>query len=455
MKIPNPFIFKEYDIRGIADAHLPDNLVFALGKAFGTIIIRQGKHIITIGRDCRLTSERLYAALSRGIAATGCHVYNLGICTTSMLYFSTYHYGSDGAVMITGSHNAADYNGFKICIGHDTIHGQAIKELQAMIEKDDYVTGEGPIEDTPIDSAYYAYMQENCLLARSLKVVVDAGNGVAGTFAVPIFEQLGCEVIAQFCDMNGHFPHHHPDPTIPKNLEALSHRVCVEKADIGIAFDGDGDRIGVVDEQGTIIWGDSLMILYAQEILSRQPHAVFISEVKCSQNMYNAIHNMGGKTIMWKTGHSLIKAKMKETHAALAGELTGHMFFKDRYFGFDDAIYAGFRILEILAKSTKPLSALLQHIPQTYVTPEIRCECPDTIKFTVVNQVMKHFKNKGNTVLDIDGVRVEYSDGWGLMRASNTQPAIVMRFEALTQVRLNELEREFHTLLHTYMKENT
>jgi phosphomannomutase / phosphoglucomutase len=283
--------------------------------------------------------------------------------------------------------------------------------------------------------------------------VVDAGNGTGGLFAVPIFERMGCDVIPLFCEVDGRFPHHHPDPTVPENLVALQKKVRSEKADLGIAYDGDGDRIGAVDEKGTIVFGDALMILFAEEILSRKPGAVFISEVKCSRNLYNEITRMGGKPIMWKTGHSLIKAKMKETRAELAGELSGHMFFKDRYFGFDDAIYASCRLLEILAKSDQTFSALLGRIPKTFATPEIRRDCPDTIKFKVVEKAIDYFKKNDYDVIDVDGARVTLEGGWGLVRASNTQPSLVLRFEADSEEALQKIKDCFTGKIDQFIKE--
>jgi phosphomannomutase/phosphoglucomutase len=453
MKIINPLIFKEYDIRGIVAEHMPDNVVIAIGKAVGTTLARAGKKNVNIGRDCRLTSERLFERLTEGILSTGVTVRDVGMCTSPMLYFSIYHCDADGGIMITGSHNPSEYNGFKICVGKNTIHGEAIQALRTMIERDDFDSGKGRLIRECVADAYKDYLAVQCPLRKKIKVVIDAGNGTGGVFAVPIFERMGCDVVPLFCEVDGRFPNHHPDPTVPENLVALQEKVRSEKADLGIAYDGDGDRIGAVDEKGAIVYGDALMILFAEEILSRKPGAVFIAEVKCSRNLYNEITRMGGKPIMWKTGHSLIKAKMKETRAELAGELSGHMFFKDRYFGFDDAIYASCRLLEILAKSDQTFSTMLARIPRTYATPEIRRDCPDTKKFKVVEKAIDYFKKNDYDVIDVDGARVTFEGGWGLVRASNTQPSLVLRFEADSAESLQKIKEDFTGKIDQFIRE--
>jgi phosphomannomutase/phosphoglucomutase len=340
--------------------------------------------------------------------------------------------------MVTASHNPAEYNGFKLSLGTQSIHGEQIQEIRRIIEKGVFAEGEGSQAAADAVTPYQAYLKENITIERPLRVGVDAGNGTAGVVAVPAMRAYGCEVHDLYCEMDGTFPNHEADPTVAANLRELIELVQKEKLDLGIGFDGDGDRIGVVDEQGRIIYGDKLMIIFAREILTRRPGVTFVSEVKCSKTMYDDIEAHGGRAIMWKTGHSLIKAKMKEEDAALAGEMSGHIFFADRYFGFDDATYAALRLLEILSRGDQKLSALLADVPPTFTTPEIRVECPDDIKFDVVRRVTETFK-KSYEVIDIDGMRVVFDDGWGLVRASNTQPALVLRFEALSEARLAEI----------------
>jgi len=439
----NPHIFKEYDIRGIVDPDLPDDLVVKIGKACGTELIRAGKKTFNIGRDCRLTSDRMFEKLSEGILSTGCHIKNIGLSTSPMLYFSIFNYDADGGIMITGSHNDKEYNGFKISIGKDSLYGDRIQELKRKIEANDFETGSGSTEDWNITDDYIEFITKAVEVKKPLKVVVDAGNGTGGHFSVPILKKLGCDITELYCEMDGNFPNHHPDPTVPENLQDLIKKVLEVNADVGIAYDGDTDRIGVVDEKGGIIFGDYLMILFAKEILSRKPNSIFISEVKCSKNMYREIERMGGKPIMWKTGHSLIKAKMKETNAELAGELSGHIFFKDRYFGFDDAIYATCRLLEILGRSNQTLSEMLAYLPKTYSTPEIHVDCPDGKKFKVVERAVTYFKEQNYPVIEVDGARVTIDESWGLVRASNTSPVLVLRFESENEAKLQEIKNSF------------
>jgi len=348
--------------------------------------------------------------------------------------------------MVTASHNPPEYNGFKLCMNSDSIHGKDIQKILAIINDGSFSQGEGSLTTADIVTPYRAFVENNITLARPLKVGVDAGNGTAGVVAVPIMKKLNCEVHDLYCDMDGRFPNHEADPTVLENMQDLITLVKDKGLDVGIGYDGDGDRIGVVDEKGKIVFGDKLMIIFSREILSRKPGATFISEVKCSKTMYDDIEKHGGRAIMWKTGHSLIKQKMKEEKAELAGEMSGHMFFGDRYFGFDDAVYASCRLLEILSNTGKKISELLSDVPETYTTPEIRVECPDDIKFTVVQKVTEYFRERYN-VIDIDGVRVLFDDGWGLVRASNTQPALVLRFEAQSEERLKEIRNLVETIL--------
>ena len=441
MKI-NKQIFRQYDIRGIVDKDLTDETVTSLAKGFGTYIKRKGLRTVVIGCDCRLSSDRFKENFSFGLKSTGCDVIDIGTVATPVLYFSIYELQTDAGVMITGSHNPPEYNGFKLCVGNVSIYGDEIQKLRELIEDDNFITGNGMLEKYEnIIKDYQNYQVDGIRLNKSMKVIVDAGNGTAGPIAPDIYRRIGCKVIELYCDMDGNFPNHHPDPTVIENLTELIKTVKQEKADLGIAFDGDADRIGVVDEQGNIIWGDQLLIIYARDVLKNNLGTTVISEVKSSKTLYDDIRKHGGKPIMWKTGHSLIKEKMKCTGALLGGEMSGHVFFADRYFGFDDAIYAGSRLLEILSKKDIPLSALLKDVPKMYSTPEIRDDCPDEQKFEIVEKVKNYFKTKGYEITDIDGMRITFTDGWGLVRASNTQPVIVLRFEAETKERLNEIQK--------------
>ena len=450
----NSSVFREYDIRGLAEKDFDKEFALLLGKVHGTIISEKGGERVTVGRDCRATSDAYAEAVIAGLASTGLHVYDIGVCPTPLLYFSLFHLDVDGGIQVTASHNPSEYNGFKLCVGKETLYGQQIQDVRAKMERNEFKQkAGGKVERYEIVPPYHRHLlQDVPRLARPLKVVVDAGSGVGGPVAPPIFRELGCTVWEIACTPDGRFPIHHPDPTVPENLAMLIEKVRHEKADLGIAYDGDADRIGAVDEQGNILWGDELLVLFARDVLQRNPHAVIISEVKCSQRLYDDIAKNGGKAIMWKAGHSLLKAKMKETHALLAGEMSGHMFFKERYFGYDDAIYASLRLLEILAKSSQPLSGLLADLPKSVSTPEIRVDCPDEKKFAIAEKAKEYFR-KHYDIIDVDGVRVQFPEGWGLIRASNTQPALVLRFEAksdeklkvyraIIEGKLRELERQ-------------
>ena len=446
-------IFREYDIRGIADRDLVDSEVVVLGKSIGTYLRRQGCHRITVGRDCRLSSDRLRNALAQGLLETGLDLTDIGVCPTPLLYFSLHQLEADGGVMITGSHNPADYNGFKVAAGKLTIYGEEIQEVRRIAEAGVFESGKGRLQEVDLLEDYRQHLARSLgSLKRPPRVVVDAGNGTAGPVAPMVFRDLGCEVIELYCTMDGNFPNHHPDPTVEANLEDLVKEVESSRADLGISFDGDGDRIGVVDNRGDVIWGDNLMIVYSREVLQKQPGATIVGEVKCSKNLYDEIQKHGGTGIMWKAGHSLIKAKMKETGALLAGEMSGHIFFADRYFGYDDAIYAGARLLEIISERGAGLRDLLADVPPTYSTPEIRVDCPESLKFGVVKQAQDYFSRHYSTVT-VDGVRVLFEDGWGLVRASNTQPALVLRFEAESEARLQEIRGLVEDKLEEIQKE--
>ena len=435
----NPAIFREYDIRGLAEKDLDEEFALLLGKVHGTAIAERGGRRVTVGRDCRATSDPYAEAVIEGLMAAGLHVYDIGVCPTPLLYFSLYHLDADGGIQVTASHNPSEYNGFKICLGKDTVYGAQVQEIRDNMDRGRFrETGGGAVERYEIVPPYHRHLLADVpQLKRPLKVVVDAGSGVGGPVAPPLFRRLGCAVWEIACTPDGRFPVHHPDPTVPENLEMLIDKVRERHADVGIAYDGDADRIGVVDEKGNILWGDELLVLFARDVLGRNPNAVVISEVKCSQRLYDDIAKHNGTPIMWKAGHSLLKAKMKETQALLAGEMSGHMFFKERYFGYDDAIYASLRLLEILALSDRPLSALLDDLPKTVSTPELRVDCPDDKKFALARKATEYFR-RHYEVIDVDGVRVKFAEGWGLVRASNTQPALVLRFEASSTERLNE-----------------
>ena len=442
----NPLIFREYDIRGVADKDMTDADVRDIGKGVGTYLIQHGHSKLTVGRDCRTTSDRYAAKVIEGLRSTGCDVVDIGVCPTPVFYFSIQHLEKEGGIMVTASHNPPEHNGFKLCKGLDSIHGEEIQKIRDIIERQAFAMGQGGLTTADVVTPYKKYLSENINIPGPIRVGVDAGNGTAGVIAVPILKNLGCEVHDIYCDMDGTFPNHEADPTVLKNMQDLIRLVKEKNLDVGIGYDGDGDRIGVVDRNGNIVFGDKLIIIFAREILSRKPGSTFISEVKCSQTLYDDIEKHGGRAIMWRTGHSLIKQKMKEEKAELAGEMSGHMFFADRYFGFDDAVYASCRLLEILSHTGKDISELLSDVPKTFTTPEIRVDCPDEVKFKVVEKVTEHFR-KENTVIDIDGARVLFGDGWGLVRASNTQPALVLRFEALSESRLTQIRDHVESTL--------
>jgi phosphomannomutase/phosphoglucomutase len=436
----NPHIFREYDIRGTVDRDLTPGVVELLGKGIGTRLRRSGKDRFVLGRDNRLSSPAFREAMVNGLLATGVHVVDLGLVPTPLLYFALHTLGPDGGVMITGSHNPPEFNGFKVAFGKSTIWGESIQEIRHIIDSGEFFTGSGTLTFHDIAAPYREKLLELISLDRPLRVAVDGGSGTGGMIAPAVLRDLGCEVTELYCTPDGSYPGHFPDPTIPSNLEELIEVVREKKLDMGVAYDGDSDRIGVVDDRGNILWGDQLLIIYAREILQRGP-ATVIFEVKCSQNLAVDILEHGGKPVMWKTGHSLIKEKMKEEKAALAGEMSGHIFFADEYYGYDDAIYATLRLLRIMAASRTPLSGMLDNVPPTLSTPEIRVDCPDGEKFAVVGEIAGIFRER-HDVIDVDGVRVTYPDGWSLLRASNTQPVLVLRFEALTKERLHVIKEE-------------
>jgi len=480
----NPQIFREYDIRGIAEHDYDAEFARLLGRAFATKLLAQGISRAAVGRDCRLTGGAYHAALKAALRDTGIDVVDVGVCPTPLLYFAAYHLELSAGIQVTGSHNPPDHNGFKIVVGKTTIHGEEIQDLRRTIEAGEFAGGpggddghdeedgsgerreqgeevelgaqaeqgaqpapsaqggqpaRGKEESYPIIPAYQGFMAEHLgRCGQGLKVVVDSGNGTAGPVAPDVYREMGCEVIELFSEPDGTFPNHHPDPTVEENIAACIAKVRETGADLGIAFDGDADRLGVIDEHGRVIWGDEMLVVFARDILAEHPGATVVSEVKCSQRLYDDVAAHGGKAIMWKAGHSLLKAKMRETGALLGGEMSGHLFFADRYYGYDDAIYAGARMIEVLARGGKRVAEILADLPPAASTPEIRVDCPDDLKFKVAAAAQQRFRDLGYEIVDVDGVRVSFEKGWGLIRASNTQPILVLRFEAADETSLAE-----------------
>ncbi len=454
-------IFREYDIRGKAEQHLSSELFGAIGHAFVELLApipehAEGRHRVAVGYDCRVSSPRLRDALIEGLLDAGVDVVDIGIGPTPQLYFAVQHLRVEAGMMITGSHNPGDENGVKMLRRVGSIYGVEIQKLKHIVEAGDYAKRpRGTLEHVDVRPDYIEYMRSNIHLppgaAAEFGVVVDAGNGSAGPLALAAMGALGLKPTALYCDMDGAFPNHHPDPTQPENVEELIATVKKQGARVGIAFDGDGDRIGAIDADGDIVWGDRLVTLFARDILKANPGGAILGEVKCSQTMYDDITKQGGRAIMWKTGHSLIKTKMKEEHALLAGEMSGHMFFADRYFGYDDAIYAALRLIEILAREGKTIGELLADVPRMCVTPEIRVDAEDATKFAVVDAVRRHYREKlgADRVIEVDGARVLFEHGWGLVRASNTQPALVVRFEADTIEHRDAIRAEVEAVIAT------
>ena len=437
-------IFRQYDIRGIVGEHLTDETVATLARAIGTFLRQNGAKRIAIGYDARASSPRFCDILTSGLNETGCDVVQIGMVPTPVLYHTTFTKNVDGGVMITGSHNPPDHNGFKISLGTASLFGEQIQEIKRIALSEPPASADGPsrgtVESLDVLDDYISDISSRVDLGpRPLKVVIDAGNGMGGVTAVPVYRELGIDLIELFTEPDSTFPNHHADPTVEENLQDLIAAVLEHKANLGIAFDGDGDRLGVVDETGRIIWGDELMVLFSRSVLADHPGSTIIAEVKCSQTLFDDIEKHGGKPLMWKAGHSIIKAKMKETGAALAGEMSGHIFFADRFYGFDDATYAGARVLEILSKTDKPLSALFADLPKLYSTPELRIACPDEIKFNVVDRIAEYFA-RDHEVITIDGARIRFEHGWGLVRPSNTQAILVLRFEAESEEHLKEIQ---------------
>lgn len=441
-------IFRAYDIRGVVGTDLTPAGVRAIGQALGSAALAKGQRQVCIARDGRLSSPALAAALAEGLGASGCDVIDLGLAPTPVLYFATHVLETRSGVMVTGSHNPADYNGLKMVVDGATLAEDDIQSLRRRIESGDLTTGQGRLERLDIVPRYLDRIADSVRLARPLKVVVDCGNGVAGALVPTLFERLGCEVIPLYCEVDGRFPHHHPDPSQPKNLETLIATVRREGADLGCAFDGDADRLGVVDSSGKIIWPDRQMMVFAAGLLARRPGATIIFDVKCTRHLGAHIARLGGQPLMWKTGHSLIKAKIKETGAELAGEMSGHIFFKERWFGFDDGIYAGARLLEILAADPRRSAEVFRDLPDSVNTPELNITLAEGENFGFVDRLRELADFPDARITTIDGLRVDFADGFGLVRASNTTPALVIRFEADSEASLGRIQGRFRELLH-------
>lgn len=443
----DPSIFRAYDIRGIVGQSLTESTVYEIGRAIGSCALHRGDSCVAIGRDGRLSGPLLSTALCQGILSTGCDVVNLGVIPTPILYYATYVLKTRSGVMLTGSHNPPEYNGLKIMIAGETLAEEGIQHLYQRIKTNHLSQGKGQYSEVDIVERYLADIIKDVHLARPLKVVIDCGNGVAGKVAPSLFRRLGCEVVELFCEVDGHFPNHHPDPSQIENLEDLIKTVIDTKADIGLAFDGDGDRLGVVTNTGTIIWPDRQLMLFAKAVLAERPGAQIIYDVKCTSHLEKIIRDAGGVPLMWKTGHSLVKAKLAETKAALAGEMSGHIFFNDRWFGFDDALYSGARLLEILAAQHEDPEDVFNTIPNSVNTPEIKVYLSETEKFTVMQQLIGNANFDNAELVTIDGLRVNFADGWGLVRPSNTTPCLVLRFEAETEIVLEKIKALFRASL--------
>jgi len=447
MKVKNE-IFREYDIRGIADKDLTDEFAYHLGRAFGTHLKRTGFTELVVGRDVRKSSPRLFDSISKGIIETGCNVKNIGLVPTPLMYFTIYHFDLEGGIMITGSHNPIQYNGFKMMRGKDTLYGEEVQVLKQLIIEEDYETGRGEITEKNVVDEYLDYTSKLLKPERKLSIIMDPGNGTAGPVATELFTRLGADFDCINCEPDGNFPNHLPDPTVVKYTEQLKKRVLEKKADMGMGYDGDADRIGIVDEKGTLIFGDQLLGALVKEVLKNKPGSQVLFDVKCSQGLEEWIRELGGKPVMWKTGHSLLKAKMKEIKCPIAGEMSGHIFLADNYYGFDDAIFVSARFYELASRSNKTVSEIIQEMPHYESTPEIRTEVTEEGKWKIVEDVRERFKREYDTI-EIDGVRILFGDAWGLVRASNTQPVVVTRFEAKTKERLNEIK----TLVHNFIDE--
>lgn len=443
-----PEIFKAYDIRGIVGASLTTDVVERIGKALGTLALEKKCTAIVVGRDGRLSGPALADALAGGIQSTGVDVIDIGMVATPLTYFAAHQFATHSAVMVTGSHNPPDYNGLKMVIAGETLSTEAIQDLRRRVEARRFASGTGSFQQRDVSAAYLDRIVGDVKLARPMRIAIDGGNGAAGAFAPALFKRLGCTVQELYCDVDGTFPNHHPDPSKPENLQDLIHALREGDAEIGLAFDGDGDRLGVVTKDGEIIFPDRQLMLFAADVLSRNPGAEIIFDVKSTRNLFGFISSHGGRPTLWKTGHSLIKAKMKESGAPLAGEMSGHIFFKERWFGFDDGMYAGARLLEILSRSTDAC-APLKALPRSLCTPELNLATAEGEHHALIAELQRTARfATAREVITIDGLRVEYADGFGLMRASNTTPVIVLRFEGDNESAVTRIQDEFRAVLH-------
>ena len=453
MSFPAPEIFKAYDIRGIVDKTLTAEAVRAIGHALGSEAVKRGQRTIAVGRDGRLSGPELASALAAGINAAGVDVLDIGCVPTPLSYFAAFDLGTDSAVSVTGSHNPPDYNGLKMVLGGQTLYGDMIQDLRRRIVDNDLVHGQGTTRHADVRDTYITRVTGDVKLKRRMKVVIDCGNGVAGDIAPRLFEALGCEVVPLFCEVDGNYPNHHPDPSKPENLEDVIRVLAAGDAEIGLAFDGDGDRLGVVTRDGEIIYPDRQLMLFAADVLSRQPGAQIVYDVKCTRLLAPWIREHGGEPVMWNTGHALIKAKLKQSGAALAGEMSGHMFFKERWFGFDDGVYAAARLLEILSQDKRDADQIFGAFPNDISTPEINIQVTEQNKFGIIERLQRDAVWGEGNITSLDGVRVDYPKGWGLVRASNTTPVLVLRFEAENEAELERIKEVFRAQLYSVIPE--
>jgi phosphomannomutase/phosphoglucomutase len=442
-----PSIFKAYDIRGIVDVGLTTDAAYWIGRALGAEAAKRGEQHVYVARDGRLSGPKLVEALSRGLLEAGRDVTDLGMVPTPVLYYAAYELGSGSGIMVTGSHNPPEYNGLKMVLGGTTLSGDDIQALRKRIVSGDLNRGSGKLDSADVVAQYIARITGDVKLARPMKIIVDCGNGVPGAVAPKLLRALGCDVTELFCDVDGNFPNHHPDPSKPENLQDLIRALREQRADIGLAFDGDGDRLGVVTAEGKVVWADRQMMLYARDVLSRNPGAEIIYDIKCTTNLAKVIAQAGGKPTMWKTGHSFVKAKLRETGAALAGEMSGHIFFKERWYGFDDALYTAARLLEILSKDARPVAVVFDELPDTVNTPELNLQTAEGENHPLVQKLVAAANFSEATITTIDGLRVDFTDGFGLVRASNTTPCLVIRFEAQNEAGLQRIQEQFRRLI--------
>jgi len=452
MKPVSETVFRAYDIRGVVDRDFDEEWVECLGKALGTFFLRRNQQATVLGHDCRHSSPAYLRALADGLLSTGVDVISLGMVATPQLYFGVVHLGRQAGVMITASHNPPEYNGFKVWSGRGTVHTVAMREIYDIMASGAFAAGQGVGGEHDIVPAYLEAVLERNTLKRPLKVVVDGGNGMGGEHCAELLRRMGCEVEELYCEPDGDFPNHHPDPTVERNMTDLVAQVRASGADMGVGLDGDADRLGVVDAAGRLLAGDELYCLFARDVLTRLPGSLLLADVKCSHRLFDDITAHGGRPLMWVTGHSVMKAKMLEENAPMAGELSGHLFFNEDWFGFDDALFGAARLASILSRSETPLTEL-PGWPPSFSTPEVHIACPDRLKFEVVRRAQAFFRERYETC-EIDGVRVRFADGWGLVRASNTQPVLVLRFEAQTPERLDEIRGLMESPLHEWIAQS-